>query len=288
MPEWGEPSAQLRVASRGYFSTLGIPLRRGRLFDETDRRGAPQAVLVSESAARKFFPAGDALGKRVRFGARPSETRIEGEIVGIVGDVHDAGLDAGPTPEFYGSFEQVPVSEFSVVLAASGDPRALARAARERVSALDPELPVTGLRALDDVVARSVSRPKFFLMLLGAFAALSLSLAAIGLYGVMASSVGQRTREIGIRMALGATRGSVVREIAGDAARLLLLGSALGLAASVAATRVMAGLLFEVRPTDPATLAAATAALSAVGVAAAYLPARRAARLDAVEALRTE
>ena len=283
-----EPSAQLRVAGRGYFSTLAIPLRRGRFFESTDRAGAPQTVIASESAARKFFPAGDALGQRIRFGARPGTTRIEGEIVGIVGDVHDAGLDAGPIPEFYGCFEQAPVSEFSVVLASSGDPRTLARSARERVAALDPELPVTGLGSLEGVVSRSVARPRFFLRLLAAFAALSLLLASLGLYGVMASTVGQRTREIGVRVALGATRGTVLRRVLGDAARLLLLGAALGLAASAAATRVMAGLLFEVRPTDFLTLTAATVVLSAVGMLAAYLPARRAARLDPVKALRAE
>ena len=288
VPEAYEPSAQLRVAGRGYFSTLGIPLRRGRLFEPTDRAGAPQAVIASESAARKFFPAGDALGQRIRFGARPGDTRIEGEIVGIVGDVHDAGLDAGPTPEFYGCFEQAPVSQFSVVLASSGDPRTLARSARERVAALDPELPVTGLGSLEGIVSRSVARPRFFLMLLAAFALLSLLLASIGLYGVMASTVGQRTREIGVRAALGATRAALMRDVLEDAGRLLLVGAALGLAASVAATRVLAGLLFEIRPTDLATLSVATLVLSAVGILAAYLPARRAARLDPVQALRAD
>src|SRR5262249_41603346 len=198
-------------------------------------------------------------------------------IVGIVGDVHDAGLDAGQIPEFYGNFEQAPVSEFSVVVRSSGDPAALGRSARDRVAALDPDLPVTGLGSLEAVVSRSVARPRFFLMLLAAFAALSLMLASIGLYGVMASAVGQRTREIGVRAALGATRSALMRRVLADAARLLLLGAALGLAASAAATRVLAGLLFEIRPTDLITLSAATLVLSAVGMVAAYLPARRTA-----------
>jgi predicted permease len=283
-----EPSAQLRVATRDYFAALGIPLKRGRLFTGEDRRGAPQAILISESAARKFFPEGDAIGQRLRFGAHPGETRIEGEVVGVVGDVHEKGLHAGPIPEFYGSLEQAPVDSFAVAIRTAGDAAAISSAAREQVRSLDPSLPVTGLRTVEEIVRRSLSRERFTMLLLAAFAALSLLLSVVGLYGVMADAVGQRTREIGIRVALGASRQRVLGQILAESARLLGAGLALGLAAALAANRVLATLLFQVAPTDPATLAGVIALLSAAGLLAAWLPARRAARLDPMAALRSE
>jgi len=287
-PADDEPSAQLRLATRSYFGTMGIPVVAGRGFTEADRRGAPIVILISESAARKFFPRGDAIGRRLRFGARPSQTRVEGEVVGVVGDVRDAELGAGPTPEFYGSLEQVPTDQFHVVVRAAGAPDRLAASARAAVASLDPELAVSGLSTLDDVVRRSVARPRFMVQLLLVFASLALLLCAIGVYGVTAYAVSRRTREIGIRMALGADRASVRAMVLREAARLAAAGVGLGLAGAFAATRLLRGFLFEIGPADPLTHAAVAVLLGAVAVAASALPARRAARLDPIAALRTE
>jgi putative ABC transport system permease protein len=283
-----EPSAQLRVASRGYFEAMGIPILRGRGFTEADRRGSPIVILVSESAARKYFPAGDAIGKRLRFGARMSDTRIEGEVVGVVGDVRDAELGAGPTPEFYGSLEQATADEFHVVVRSSTPPDRIATSVRAAVADLDPELAVTGLSTLDEVVRRSVARPRFMVQLLLAFASLALLLCAIGVYAVTAYAVSRRTREIGIRMALGADGASVRALVLREAARLAAAGVGIGLAGAFAATRLLRGFLFEIGPGDPVTHAAVAVLLAAVAVAASALPARRASRLDPLVALRME
>jgi hypothetical protein len=212
--------------------------------------------VISQSAARKFFPSGDAIGKRLRFGARMSDTRIEGEVVGVVGDVRDAELGAGPTPEFYGSLEQAPTDEFQVVVRADVPPERLESAARAAVAGLDSELAVTELSTLDAVVRRSVARPRFMVQLLLVFAAMALLLCAIGIYGVTAYAVSQRTREIGIRMALGAGPRRRARARAPGGARLAAAGVALGLAGAFALTRLLRGFLFEIGPGDPLTHAA--------------------------------
>jgi len=283
-----EPSAQLRVASDDYFRTLGIPLVAGRSFGPEDRYGAPHAVLASQAAARRFWPAGDALGQHVRFGARPGTTRIEGEIVGIVGDVRDAELGVGPRPEFYASIAQAPVNAFHVAIRTSGRPGTLADAARAEVHRLDPEIVVNGLSSLGEIVSRSVARPRFTARLLLLFAAMALLLSAVGIYGVIAFAVGQRTREIGIRMALGADRGAVRGLVMRDGLRLTLWGLGLGLAGAFAAARLLAGFLYEVRPADLATHLIVTLILLAVALAACWIPARRAARVEPIEALRSE
>ncbi len=283
-----ERSAELRVASRDYFRAAGIPLQEGRLFEKSDRRGSPLVILVSRAAARKFWPAGDALGQRVRFGARPAVTRLEGEIVGIVGDVRDGGLAIGPTPEFYGCMEQAPVGYFSVVVRTSGPPALVAPLVRREVHALDPELPVTSLATFEDVVSRSVAGRRFPMLLLLAFASLALLLSGVGIYGVTAYGVSQRTREIGIRLALGAEGRQIRRLVLREGLRLALAGLAVGLAAALALTRLLAGLLFEVRPADPATYVGTGLLMLGVALAACWIPARRASALDPSIALRSE
>ncbi len=283
-----EPSAQLRVASADYFRTLGIPLLAGRIFGPEDRSGAPHAILVSASGAKKLWPQGNALGRRVRFGARPGETRIEGEIVGIVGDVRDDELGVGPVPEFYASLAQAPTSFFHVAIRTAGPPGRLADAVRSEVRRLDPDLVVNGLSSLGEIVSRSVARPRFTARLLLLFAGMALALSAVGIYGVIAFAVAQRTREIGIRMALGADRVEVRRLVLADGMRLVLGGLVVGVAGALGASRLLTGLLFEVQPADPATHAGVSLILIAVALAACWIPARRASRVEPMAALRSE
>jgi putative ABC transport system permease protein len=283
-----EPAAQLRVASRDYFRTVRLPLLAGRLFASSDTPGSAPVILASRSAAAKFFPAGDAIGQRIRFGARPGNVRLQGEIVGIVGDIHDSGLDQGLVPEFYASLEQAPVGAFSVVLRTSTDPGSLAAAVRREVRALDADLPVTQLETMEDVVSRSIAGPRFTMSLLLVFALTALLLSAVGIYGVTAYSISQRTREIGIRMALGADARRVRALVLRDGARLAATGLGLGLIAALALTRLLRGLLFEVPPTDPLTHAGVVLILLAVALLACWIPARRASRLDPLAALRSE
>jgi putative ABC transport system permease protein len=266
---------------------LGIGANTAVLrFDLSLPTGSSRACEASRSAAAKFFPGGDAIGQRLRFGARPGNVRLQGEVVGIVGDIHDAGLDHGPTPD--GSLEQAPVGIFSVVLRTTQAPGDLASAVRHEVNALDGELPVTQLETMDEVVSRSIARPRFTMSLLLVFAVAALLLSAVGIYGVTAYSVSQRTRELGIRMALGADARNVRGLVLRDGLRLAAAGLALGLIAALALTRVLRGLLFEVPPTDPATHAGVALILLAVVPAACWIPARRAAKLDPMTALRAE
>jgi len=283
-----EPSAQLRVASADYFQTLGIPLLAGRLFGPDDRRGAPHAILASASAAKKLWPRSSALGRHVRFGARPGATRIEGEIVGIVGDVRDDELGVGPRPEFYASLAQAPISAFHAVVRTAGRPSRLADAVRAEVRRMDPALVVHGLSSVEDIVSRSVARPRFTVRLLLVFAAMALLLSAIGIYGVIAYAVSQRTREIGIRMALGAGRRDVEGLVVRDGMRLTAAGLVLGLGGALAASRLLAGLLFEVPPADPGTYATVSVLVLGVALLACWIPARRASRVEPVAALRGE
>jgi putative ABC transport system permease protein len=283
-----EPSAQVRVASRDYFRVMSIPVIAGRPFGPSDQAGSPPVILATRSAARKFWPNGDALGKRVRFGARPTSTRLQGEIIGIVGDVRDAGLADAPEPLFYACFEQAPVGFFSAVVRTAGSPEGLAAAVRREVGSLDPELPVTALAPLDEVVSRSAARPRFYVLLLSLFAAAALLLAAVGIYGVLAYAVNQRTREIAIRMALGAGAREVQRLVLREGAVLAAAGLAIGLGAALLLTRALGGLLFGIRPTDPATYAGVALLLAAVALTACYFPARRAVRVDPLVVLRME
>ncbi|HEY2798037.1 MAG TPA: ABC transporter permease [Thermoanaerobaculia bacterium] len=283
-----EASAQLRIASRDYFQTVRLPLLAGRSFMPQDVRGAPVVILASQAAAAKFFPAGDAIGQRLRFGARPGNKRIQGEIIGIVGDVHDEGLANGNTPEFYASLDQSPVGFFTVVLRTTQEPGTLAAAVRGAIQTIDPELPVTQLEPMAEVVSRSIAGPRFTMSLLLVFAATALLLSAVGIYGVTAYAVSQRTRELGIRMALGADGRSVRGLVLRDGLRLAGAGLGLGLIAAFALTRLLRGLLYEVPPTDLVTHAGVALILLGVVLAACWIPARRAARLDPWRALRAE
>ena len=284
--------------SPGFFATLGTPLVSGRDFTHQDadtggaliNQGPTGVVIISQSMARRFWPGGDPVGKRLLLGETPAT------IVGVVGDVKHRQLleGANADPDVYFALRQLPTTRFSLVVRAgcpqSGEcaPEAIIASIRREVQAADRDVPVFGVSTMRERLRDQTAQARFTTTLLSAFAALALLLAAIGLYGVMAYSVSQRTQEIGIRMALGAARGSVIRLIVWQGARVALAGVAIGIPAALAATRVLRGALVGVQPNDPATLTAVAALLAAVALVAAYVPARRAARVDPVRALRSE
>jgi putative ABC transport system permease protein len=290
LPVAQQPSMELRVADPVYFEAMGIPVLRGRAFERGDREGARQVVVLSQTAVRRFFPGEDPLGKSITVGWRRPEGKppAGGEVVGIVGDVKERGLSEENPPEIYLPYAQLPVSTMDVLLRTSVAPMTLAPAAASVVHGLDPELPVARLRTLDDIVARSISEPRFYMILLGAFAGTALFLAALGIFGVMSYAVVQRSREIGIRVALGAHPAQLRRMVLGQALLLALAGVGVGLLAALALSRAIAGLLFRLSPKDPGTLAGVAVLLTAVAMLASYLPARRATRVDPLIALRTE
>jgi putative ABC transport system permease protein len=288
VPKADEPSMNLRVVSADYFSTMRIPLLAGRLLTDADRRGGQRVVLVTQSAARRFWPRGDAIGKYLRMGARPVKEDVEGTVVGIVGDTHDDALSEPPEPTVYFPLDQVGVSGLTVVVRTTQDPRSIGGPVRDVVRRMDPELPVVRMATMEEVVSQSISAPRFFAFLLAIFSVAALVLAAIGIYGVLSYAVASRAREIGVRIAIGARRRDVLGMVLGSAARLAGLGLAAGLAAALLLTRLLSGILFGVKPFDPATYAAVSAILFAVALLAALVPARRASTVDPMAALRQE
>jgi putative ABC transport system permease protein len=291
IPPAQRPAMQVRIATPGYFDTIGIPLVRGRLFTADDRLNTPQVALITQAAARQYFPGEDPVGKKITlgWGRDGSKQRAGGEVVGIIGDVKDAALDEPDPPQIYLPYAQWPVQSMSLVLEAAVPPETIAEAARHEVYALDSSLPVGNVRTLDQLVARSISQPRFYMTLLTVFAVVALALAAIGIFGVLSYAVAQRTREIGIRMALGAHQGTVVRLVVREAMIMAIAGVVCGLLAALALARaIVSRLLFETSPHDPTTFVAVAAVLAAVALLAAYLPARRATRVDPIVALRAE
>ncbi len=283
------PFAFYKVASPDYFRALGVPLLRGRPFTERDLPGAPRVMLINDTMARRYWSGEDPVGKRLRLdNGEPGWV----EVVGILGDVRQLGLESEPGAEMYIPFRQVPASFFpamTLVLRAAGvPPESLMAAVTGEAQKLDPNAPVYNLRTMDEILARSMASRRFSLGLLGLFAGIAMGLAAVGIYGVMAYSVSRRTHEIGIRMALGAQGGDVLRLVVVESLGLTLGGIALGMAGAWALTRLLAGGLYGVSPTDPATFLVVALLLAAVALLASYLPARRASRVDPLTALRYE
>ncbi|MES1244958.1 MAG: ABC transporter permease [Acidobacteriota bacterium] len=282
-------SASMRPVSPGYFSTLRIPVRRGRVFGPGDRAGSPPVVVVNESAARLFWPGEDPVGRRITFGVDFDTTgkleEASREIVGVVGDVRQGGPLKDVLPAVYFPHLQSSWRMMSLAIRSATDPAGLTSAVRRTVFEMDRELPVSDVRTMDEMVAESVAQPRFYALLVGHFAVLALVLALTGAFGVIACSIAERTQEIGIRMALGAEGGAVLRLVLKEALALTLAGLALGLAAAPGLTRMMAGQLHGVDPRDPAVFAGAAAALLAASMAASWLPARRATRLTPMAAL---
>ncbi len=290
LPPSQQPAMQVRVATPDYFQTVGIPLKRGRVFTEQDRDGAPPVVLITESAARQYFPDEDPIGKKITlgWGRGPGTPRAGGEVVGIIGDVKDAGLDEADPPQIYLPYRQWPLQSMAVVLKTAVPPERVADAARREVYSVDPNIPVGNVRTLQQVVERSISQPRFYMTLLTLFAALALVLAAIGTFGVLSYAVAQRSREIGIRMALGAQERTVVGLIVRHAMILAAGGVALGVTAAWFLSKLLSTFLFATNPRDLATFAAVSLTLGLVALLASYLPARRATKIDPVVALRAE
>ena len=284
-----EPHLETRVVSADLYRVLGIPVKRGRGLMASDRVGAPPVAVINEAAARRYFPGEDPIGKHVVLGWRSSDTtHVNGTIVGVVGDVHGFGLDQDAVPEIHFPYTQVPVSNMAIIVRTDASPSALASAAKRELGALDPTLPLADIRSLESLVSDSISQPRFYMVLLGVFASIALLLAAIGVAGMMSFAVAQRTREIGIRVALGASRRGVVRLVLREAMRLAIAGVVMGGLVAVALSRAMASLLFGIGVRDPATFAIAAMVLAGVAFAATLLPARRAASVDPATALRAD
>jgi putative ABC transport system permease protein len=279
------PSADhYQMITPAYLQAMGIPLVSGRAFTDADRAGSPDVVLVSESIARTFWPGGDAVGKQIGY-PWPSPWLT---IVGVVKDVKVDSLNSERTTAVYRPFAQAPIPAMTVVIRTSARPGDIASLLRAAVSELDPNVPVSEVAAMDHVVASSMARPRFAMAFLSAFAAIALMLGTIGIYGVIAYAVSQRTREIGVRMALGATPTDALFMVIRRGAVLTAAGIALGTIAALGATRLLAGLLYGVSPTDPATFATVVLLSGVVAMMACYIPARRATRVDPTVALRTD
>ncbi|HSL21643.1 MAG TPA: ABC transporter permease [Vicinamibacterales bacterium] len=281
-------TAEFRVTSADYFSAMGIPLRRGRLFDDRDAPDGPHVAVVSESLANRRWPGRDPIGRQIQFGNMDGDLRPF-TIVGVVGDVRDRGLDREPRPTLYGFHRQRPrvIAHFSIAAATRVDPAELAPAFRQAVREMRPDVAAT-IATIEDLVSASFSDRRFNLSMLAAFGLSAVVLAAVGIYGVTAFWVSRRTREFGVRLALGATPGEVVRMVIGRTWATVGLGVIVGVAGALAMTRLLRTLLFGVEPTDPLAFTAATAALAIVAFIAGIVPASRAARVDPAEALRAE
>jgi putative ABC transport system permease protein len=294
-PAGQERTAALFPVSPGYFSTLGIRLLRGRTFTPgEDRPDAVQAVVVSQALVRKYFPHTDPIGKELVFGlshhitAAPADSfRSRGFIVGVASDVHTSTLAETPLPAAYLAYNTLPFT-VSIVLRTRAGLATVAPAIRATVRAVDPALPVYSVTTLRDALSISAAQPRFYTALLGSFAALALVIAILGIYGVLAYSVSQRSRELGIRAALGATRGRIASTVLRNAAILTGSGLAIGTAGAMLLTRTLHGMLFGVGPLDPVALGGACAVLFVAATVAAWIPARRAAQVDPTVAIRAE
>ena len=276
------------VASEGYFTVLGIPLLRGRLFDQRDTADAPPVAVISQSLARATWPGQDPLGRTIEFGNMDGDLRLL-TVVGVVGDVRDRSLEALPRPTVYVNYRQRLRGgrDFTVVMRADTPPSVLLADARRIVHEIDPDV-APRFQTFQDVFSASLDTRRFNLMLIGVFASTALLLGGAGIYGVTAYWVAQRTREIGIRIALGAGQRTVMKLVMGHALVLAVTGIAAGVVGASALTRFLRSLLYDVRPIDPATFAAVTVLLAAVALAASYIPARRATKVDPMVALRHE
>jgi putative ABC transport system permease protein len=279
------PNANHRVISPDYFKTVGIPVLRGRPFSDQDAEQAPMVAVIDDAFAQKHFPGEDPIGRGIDIG---NGTDGFYRIVGVVGSVHHEGLDASPDPTMYVPYRQDVFGGMWVLIRTAGDPSAFTATVRQVVRDVDPALPAFLISPLDRIVNDSVADRRFSMLLLSVFAGLALFLAAVGLYGVVAYSVSQRTQEIGLRMAIGAEPRDVLRLVVGGGMRLALVGVAIGLAGALALASLIASMLFSVTPFDPASYGVTAGILLAVSALACYVPARKAMSVDPLVALRAE
>jgi putative ABC transport system permease protein len=285
LPSGQPPSADYVSISPDYFSVMRIPLLKGRQFTDRDVMGAPSVVVIDEIMAHRYWPNQNPLGRRLILGSTIGADQAPRAVVGVVGSVRSAGLESEPRPTMYVPYSQTAWPTMSVVVRADRDPIRLSAAVRKEVLALDSGQPVYNVRLLEDVLGASLEARRFQMLLLGVFAAVALMLAVTGVYGVMAEAVMQRTHEMGIRMALGAHRGDVLKLVMGRGVRLTLSGVAIGLCGALALTHWISSLLFGVSASDPVTFAIISLVLTGVALLACYIPARRASRVDPVVAL---
>jgi putative ABC transport system permease protein len=278
-----------QVISPGYFQTMEIPLVRGRAFTDRDTEQAPRVAVINELMARKYFPGEDPLGRRIAFGDTSKEESWR-TIVGIAGNVRHAGMNEPPFPGAYTPYAQdrESWSRMSIVIRSTGEPAALSAAVRKEVMAIDPAQPVSNIQTMEQLMAASITRPRFVMLLLGLLATVALALAVVGIYGLMSYSITERTHEFGIRLALGAQAADVLKMVLGQGLRLIVVGISLGLAGAFALTRLMRSLLYGVSTIDPMTFVAVSLLLTMVALLACYIPARRATKVDPMEALRYE
>ena len=289
MKQTDEPEAEIRMATPDYFPTMGIRLIRGRGFTPQDDAAGVRVLLITESTAKKFFPNEDPLGKHVTFGWTRHSVPLQGDIVGIVADVKQTSLAAAALPQFWIAYDQWPVpDDMSIVLHTTRDEQSVVADARRAIHELDPDLAIAHVATLENVVAESVAQPRFYMMLLTAFAVVAILLASIGIYGVIAYLVGQRAREIGIRIALGASPSNVVRMVVNEGVAMVAIGIGIGIVGAIALTRLMHALLFDTSSTDPMTYVLVTLVLAAVALVASSVPAMRAAHVDPALAMRAE
>jgi putative ABC transport system permease protein len=284
------PSADFFTTGVGYFKAMGIPLIKGRDFDDRDKHGSTPVIIVTETLVRQFFPNEDPIGKRIHPGISSieDEDSTMREIIAVVGDVRNRNLSTEPRPAYYVPQTQVPFSQMVAVAKTTNEPRSLISAVTKEVAAMDADIPLFGVKSMEEYMSASVAAPRFSTTLLSIFAAVALVLTVVGLYGVMSYSVARRTNEIGIRLALGAQSRDVLLMIVKQGSTLILLGLVIGLAGAYALTRLIASLLFGVTAKDPFTFAAVAALLAFVALLACYVPAWRATKVDPMEALRCE
>jgi len=283
-----QPDVVFRVIGPGYFGTMGIPIVRGRDFTDEDNAETKDVVVISEKTAQHFWPGQDPIGKRLKPGSSASKSAWR-EVIGIVKDVRQNDLIAPPKMEMYFTYRQPKeLAANALIMRTTIEPMGIAASVRNTIWSVDKDQTVAGIDTMDHIVAEAVARQRIGMLLLGLFAGLALLLASVGIYGVMSYSVAQRTREIGIRIALGARRTDVLQMTVAQGLKLVGAGMMIGLVAAFLVTRVLATLLFGITATDPITFAGISAVLLAVAILASYLPALRATRVDPITALRAQ
>jgi putative ABC transport system permease protein len=296
------PVAEVASVTSGYFEVLKTPLRKGRVFTELDNSTGRRVAVINEALQREYWKDSDPVGQHIQLNSgrallltaadsRAPNRQARGDtltIVGVVGDIKTDGFDAAGTPHIYLPEPQAPPYNTVVYLRTAADPGVLGEAIRRETQAVDPTIPVFGIQTMDEVVAQSMAARRFALEILGIFAIVAFLLACVGIYGVMAYAINQRTGEIGLRMALGARRGDILRVVLSEAALIVIAGVGAGLLGSLLVTRFLQTLLFDIRPTDPLTFGALTILLAVVALLASFIPARRASRIDPLIALRHE